>query len=437
MTYKKNSLYTMLGIIIVTVVMVAMLINSFISYQATKNRVIANTKHHSSKTIKSLNNNVSKYIESYSVNEYTNLVLSEMEYIDFQAIIVRDYIMGKILGGDVYVSGKIRDAAGKVIEYDQENEEMNKRLSDSFLTFTSRMMSASGVELGDITIYSSGHIVKKELREIIIENLILTVYISVTLILLLFFTIHRAILKPITELANTLSRIDADGIPISEIPLQGSLEIKVLSTSIISMITTIKKSKLNLDEKHRMLLHAEKLSSVGRLAASIAHEFNNPLCGVMNVIGGIKKRAVLSDNDQKLAAMALKECDRIKNLITNLQQFNKPSTGQRVLININKSIDEVLLLARKELKNQKASIETNFSTELQEIWVVPDQIKQVLINLIGNAGDAIGEEGGLITIDTVPSGKGSVSISIKDTGEGISPENIQHIFEPFYTTKAI
>ncbi|MCK5069324.1 MAG: hypothetical protein KAR01_02240 [Desulfocapsa sp.] len=438
MKITRYSLYTITGSIVITAIIVAMAINGVISYHTTKTRILDHTKNHSTKTINTLNKNISNYIESYSVNEYETLVLSEMDYVDFYAIIVHDYSMGKVLGRDVYISGKIRDVDENVIDYDPENKEMNKSLNDCYLTFTTSIISASGLEVGDIRICTSGHTIEQEQREIIKGTLITSALISITLILFLFFTIHRIVLKPISKIVDTLSRTDKNGIPIGEISTYGSLEIKKLSTSISNMIAIIRKSRYELEEKHGLLLHAEKLSSVGRFAASIAHEFNNPLCGVVNVIRGINTRATLSDNDQKLAAMALCECDRMKNLISDLQQFSKPSPGEKVLTNINNSIDEVLLFTKKELKDKKVSlIKRSFSSDLPEIWVIPDQIKQVLINLIGNAGDAIGDEGGTVSIAAALAGGNSIIITIKDSGEGIIPENIKHIFEPFYTTKAI
>lgn len=210
-----------------------------------------------------------------------------------------------------------------------------------------------------------------------------------------------------------------------------------LQKAHVELEQRVEERTLELRNAHKQLLHAEKLATIGTFSASIAHEFNNPLCGVINVINGIRKRAMLSDNDQKLADMALRECDRMKKLTRDLQQFNKPSSDKRVLTNINTSLDEILLFTKKELKTKKALVTKNFSLELPEIWVVPDQIKQVMINIIGNAGDALGDEGGVISIDTASSDSDSITVSIKDSGEGISAENIEHIFEPFYTTKAI
>jgi len=161
----RYSLYTIIGAIVVTAVVTAMTINAFISYQSSKNRFIEHTQYYSNKTINSLNKNISNYIESYSVNEYENLVLSEMEYVDFYAIIVHDYSMGKILGRDAYVSGKIRGVDDNIIDYDPENKEISKTLNDCYLTCTSIMTSASGLELGEIHICTSGHTVEQEQRK--------------------------------------------------------------------------------------------------------------------------------------------------------------------------------------------------------------------------------------------------------------------------------
>ena len=192
-----------------------------------------------------------------------------------------------------------------------------------------------------------------------------------------------------------------------------------------------------LEKTHEQLLHAEKLSSVGRFSASIAHEFNNPLQGILNVFGRVQERATLDTKDQELVGLAVKECHRMRDLINNLQQFNKPTSGIREVLNIHQVIDEVLLFTKEEFKNKKITIKKEYATNLPDTWAVADQIKQVFVNILGNAADAVGAEGGTITLTTILLDEEHISISIKDSGEGISPENIKEIFEPFYSTKAI
>jgi signal transduction histidine kinase len=189
-----------------------------------------------------------------------------------------------------------------------------------------------------------------------------------------------------------------------------------------------------LEKTREQLLHSEKLSAVGRLSASIAHEFNNPLYGIMNVLSGIQKRSPLSEEDKELADLALKECNRMKFLISELQQFNRPSSGVREHFDIHRAIDEILLFHKKEFKTKKMAVKKEFGPDVLEIWAVQDQIKQVLVNLFNNAGDAMPAEGGTITISTGFE-KESVYIAVKDNGNGILPENMEKIFEPFFTTK--
>lgn len=187
-------------------------------------------------------------------------------------------------------------------------------------------------------------------------------------------------------------------------------------------------------ETQLQLLHAEKLSALGRLSASIAHEFGNPLIGVRYLIEDIRKRPTLSKEDQDLLEIGLEECDRMKHLISDLQQLNRPSSGKRRRFNIHHAIDNVLLFQKKNLKSKKISIIKAYDYSLPEIMAVEDQITQVLVNLTINAVDAMPAEGGSVTVSTC--GKmDSLSIAIKDTGVGIRPENLDHIFEPFFSTK--
>lgn len=210
--------------------------------------------------------------------------------------------------------------------------------------------------------------------------------------------------------------------------------------SFVGTITTFfdmsahKAAQEQLEKTREQLLHSEKLSAVGRLSASIAHEFNNPLYGIMNVLSGIQKRSPLSEEDRKLADLALKECNRIKFLISELQQFNRPSSGVREYFDIHQAIDEILLFHKKEFKNKNMLVKKEYGSDVLKIWAVQDQIKQVLVNLFNNAGDAMPAEGGMMTISTGFE-KDSVYIAVKDDGNGILPKNMEKIFEPFFTTK--
>ena len=223
------------------------------------------------------------------------------------------------------------------------------------------------------------------------------------------------------------------------IRLLGSLAALSLRNSNLyeQFSSTVEQLHKEIDKRQAaqlQLLHAEKLSALGRLSASIAHEFGNPLIGVRYLIEDIKNRPTLSKEDRDLLEIGLEECDRMKHLINDLQQINKPSSGKHERFNIHNTIDNVLLFQKKNLKNKKIAIVKAYDLSLPEIVAVEDQITQVLINLTINAVDAMPAEGGCITVSTSGNAE-KVFISIKDTGSGIRPEDLDHLFEPFFSTK--
>jgi signal transduction histidine kinase len=189
-----------------------------------------------------------------------------------------------------------------------------------------------------------------------------------------------------------------------------------------------------LQETQRKFLHAEKLSAIGKLSASIAHEFNNPLQGILSILKGLQKRAVLEEEDRELLAAAIGESDRIKSLIRSLQEFNRPSPGRNLPMDIHICLDAMLLLHKNEFRNKQISVRYNFARDLPLILAVPDQIKQVFLNLLTNAADACQQPGGVITVTTRYDGD-RVAVIIEDTGIGIKEEEMSLIFQPFFTTK--
>jgi signal transduction histidine kinase/DNA-binding response OmpR family regulator len=193
------------------------------------------------------------------------------------------------------------------------------------------------------------------------------------------------------------------------------------------------KRTAELQQAHRQLLHAEKLSAIGRLSASIAHEFNNPLYGVMNVLSGLQKRGGLRGEQAELTELAVKECLRMKKLLENLHDFNRPTSGVKTYVDLNKLILETLTFYKKELNLAKINLTKQLSKNLPKIYGVEDQIKQVFLNLISNACDACKSED-VVTISTDQEGE-YIIIRVQDTGKGIPPENLPKIFEPFFSTK--
>ncbi|MHB1016049.1 MAG: hybrid sensor histidine kinase/response regulator [Desulfurivibrionaceae bacterium] len=190
-----------------------------------------------------------------------------------------------------------------------------------------------------------------------------------------------------------------------------------------------------LEKIHRQLLHSEKLSAVGKLAASIAHEFNNPICGIRNVLDGLKRRAKLEGEDLQMVELAIRECGRIARLTKDLQSYNRPTNGIKAQVDVHVALEDVLLLCRKDLKNKRISLIKEFAPSLPGIQAVEDQLKQVFLNLLTNAEEAITAKTGTITVKT-EGREGYVAVQFQDSGHGIAPEDQQRIFEPFFSTKS-
>jgi len=192
---------------------------------------------------------------------------------------------------------------------------------------------------------------------------------------------------------------------------------------------------LELQKSHEQLLHSEKLAAVGNLSASIAHEFNNPLQSIMTIIKGIGQYANLDPKEGELLNLAHQECKRMAGLIANLQDFYKPTTGKVEPVDLHAVLDALLLMAKKEYLTRKITVVREYAGDLPAVAGVVDQLKQVLLNLLNNAADAC-EGGGTITVATEVTSRGKIAVRVRDTGVGIEPENLRHIFQPFFTTKS-
>lgn len=249
----KRPMMTTLGIIIFTTVVMIMSIHASYNYSVTKSRIIEEMKQSSQLSISSLRNNVSNLIEAYAINEYDNLVKNEMESKNIYSIIVEDFNMGEILGIDSYISGKIRDSNGSVIDYDHKNIKHRQRLNECFYSNKYVITSHSGEKIGSISIFIADKSMNEQLNKIIEDALINTAAISLLLIVSLFIAIRFFILKPISDIINIISDSDKDGLPTHLLPEFDVQEIYALSNTMNKMIYSIRNSKIALLEQHNQL----------------------------------------------------------------------------------------------------------------------------------------------------------------------------------------
>jgi len=183
----------------------------------------------------------------------------------------------------------------------------------------------------------------------------------------------------------------------------------------------------------QQLLQAQRLSSVGELASSIAHEFNNILTTIIN---SAKLGLRNPDPVEKQFAFerVIKAGQRAAVIASGMLGFARKSSSHRQNCDIARLVEEVLILTEKDLTKHRIQVETRFHSR-PRAWVVPGQIEQILVNLVINARQAMPSGGRLrIEVRENPAGD-TVEIRVSDSGVGIPPDQLRLIFEPFFTTK--
>jgi signal transduction histidine kinase len=186
------------------------------------------------------------------------------------------------------------------------------------------------------------------------------------------------------------------------------------------------------------MMQSEKLALTGRLAASLAHEINNPLQSVIGCLDLAEES--LKEQDlpaaRRMLRIGVEELERAAAIVTQLRDLNRPTEPEnRELADVKGLLDQVLLLTGEQYRKNR--VEVSLETEPDLPWprVAPDQIKQVFLNLILNAIEAM-PDGGQLSMRVLHTGEpAGVSIVFSDTGQGMLPDVIAELFDPFFTTK--
>lgn len=187
-----------------------------------------------------------------------------------------------------------------------------------------------------------------------------------------------------------------------------------------------------LEEKQAQIIRAEKLAAVGRLAASVAHEINNPLQAVALHLQLLADES-LSSGGQRRLDVVQQEFNRIADIVGRLLDFQRPQMGEQQAVDVVAAVDYVLMLAEKQMQRSGVVLVQNLPDKLPPVWAVASQLKQVFLNLILNAAEAM-PDGGQLTI-TAGHDAGKLYIEFADTGPGLPPAVQARLFDPFFTTK--
>jgi len=218
----------------------------------------------------------------------------------------------------------------------------------------------------------------------------------------------------------------------------GSLAIAVENARMYEEVQTqlraLERAHAELVATQAQLVQSAKLASIGQLAAGLAHEMNNPI----GIILGFAQLIGQRYGDEKLkgyAAAIEREAMRVRRIVEDLLGFARQTAAATTRIDLRQTADEALNLVEYQMTKENIRVHRRYSAEPAWVMADPDQVLQVLMNLIQNARQAM-PTGGEMTVSTWSEGSWSL-IAVADTGVGISPENLERIFDPFYTTKPV
>jgi PAS domain S-box-containing protein len=193
-------------------------------------------------------------------------------------------------------------------------------------------------------------------------------------------------------------------------------------------------ARMRLEEQ---LQQREKLSSIGLLAAGVAHEVNTPLTGVSSYTQMLMGMLPETDPKHALLQKVRRQADRASDIVNNLLNFSRTGGATEFTeLSVNRVLDDTLQLLEPQLRRNQIEIVRNYDADLPRAYGNAVKLQQVFTNLILNARDAI-LDGGRITLQTSSTDDDMLQIEVKDTGHGIAPENVAKIYDPFYTTKGV
>jgi two-component system NtrC family sensor kinase len=195
----------------------------------------------------------------------------------------------------------------------------------------------------------------------------------------------------------------------------------------------LEESNRKLRAAQQQLIQSERMAAVGKVAARVAHEVNNPLAIIKTAVRIIRNQSTPDSPTTGSLQMIEEEISRIARIIQELLDFSRPTTPVQELVQVNTVIQGLEPLLEQGFAEKRITLNISLGSELPLVLISSDQLKQVILNVVRNAEDAM-PQGGELVIRTAQQRR-FVELSIADTGCGIPAEHLEHIFDPFFTTK--
>jgi two-component system NtrC family sensor kinase len=253
--------------------------------------------------------------------------------------------------------------------------------------------------------------------------------------LMIYLLVNQIVLKPTHEIVAATRKVAAGDLNY-KIALNKRDEIGQLASSFNEMTQ-------KLSEAQRQVYQSQKLAAVGQLAAGVAHEINNPLTGVLSYSSFLLKRAQDKPEFKEDLEVIVRETKRCRGIVQGLLDFARQSPPEKHDSDIGEIFERAIRIVQTQIDPLRVELKEDVRADLPKIYADANQIQQVLVNLLLNANDAMGENGGTLMLTaqlaedgaTAPAQHQKIEIRVSDTGCGIAPENLPKIFDPFFSTK--
>lgn len=236
--------------------------------------------------------------------------------------------------------------------------------------------------------------------------------------------------RPINQMIETIRKV-RKGDMKARMAVSGSDELAEMATAFNRMTDIIQRNQ----EMEASLAQQGKMASLGVLSSGVAHEINNPLGVILGYAGYLEGKLSEDDPNYKYIHEIKRESKRCKKIVQDLLSYARTPRPTLVLTNLNDLLTEIVEFSANHTDMRGVTIRTSFDRNLPQVLLDGDQLRQVAINLILNAGGAM-PDGGELLVATTPGPDHTVRVIFRDTGTGIPHESLEKIFEPFYTTKA-
>ncbi|UCF78294.1 MAG: HAMP domain-containing protein [Candidatus Eiseniibacteriota bacterium] len=254
-----------------------------------------------------------------------------------------------------------------------------------------------------------------------------------------WIVVRTMIDKRVAPLVQTMKRVEAGDLS-ARAEVTGQDEIAEFTTAFNVMVSELETAQADLRRYHaEQMEKAERLASLGQLAAGLAHEIKNPLAGISGAIHIIADEIREDDPKREIFDEMLVQVERLGNTVRDLLDFARPPRPELKLSGINDIVSSTLSLLMPQMKGQNIGVVSRFSAHIPSAMVDEKQIQQVFLNLMLNAIQAM-PDGGTLEIAThlearPPHRKPFVRVDLTDTGHGVDKEILGQIFDPFFTTK--